>query len=451
MEDAGLLHHHKIYKLYKIRWFVLSTVVMFNLANAMVWITFAPVTNYVSAFFDITETTVNWFSLVFFIAFIPCCFASWWFMETYGLKTAIIIGSLVMFSGAYLRVLGVFLFEKPNIRFIITMIGQVLCATTQPLVLSMPTKVAALWFGDKERTIANTIASMSNPLGVLIANGVAVLLVKESRDVPYLVSIFSVPAYIGLVMAVIGVRSSSPPTPPSVSAEHEPESFFLGLKHVFRNRQFMLLCATIGFGIGLFSTISTILQQMICPQGYSNDIAGICGVMIIVGGFIGSFISGIYIDRTRAYILVAKVMVLLFGLSTVAVMVVSAIPNQTPLLVISFFFFGFFALGVLPVMLELGVECTYPVDEATSSGMQWMMGQIIGVFMMIGGLAFAPPLSLRQKLNSVCDIDHSSKLDPVDLTIPVLVMVSSGTIVVSLFVILFNTTYKRLNAENENA
>lgn len=43
-------------------------------------------------------------------------------------------------------------------------------------------------------------------------------------------------------------------------------------------------------------------------------------------------------------------------------------------LYVIFTLYGFTALGVLPVFLELGVECTYPVDEATSSGIQWMFG-----------------------------------------------------------------------------
>ena len=47
-----------------------------------------------------------------------------------------------------------------NTRFIVVMVGQAIAACTQPLVLSMPTKLAALWFGDHERTVANTIASM---------------------------------------------------------------------------------------------------------------------------------------------------------------------------------------------------------------------------------------------------------------------------------------------------
>lgn len=52
----------------------------------------------------------------------------------------------------------------------------------------------------------------------------------------------------------------------------------------------------------------------------------------------------------------------------------SSIRNQPVLLVLAFALSGFTALGLLPVMLELGVECTYPVDEATSSGMQWALG-----------------------------------------------------------------------------
>jgi FLVCR family MFS transporter 7 len=37
--------------------------------------------------------------------------------------------------------------------------------------------------------------------------------------------------------------------------------------------------------------------------------------------------------------------------------------------------FGFFALAMLPVCLELSVECTYPhMSEATSAGLLWMFG-----------------------------------------------------------------------------
>ena len=31
----------------------------------------------------------------------------------------------------------------------------------------------------------------------------------------------------------------------------------------------------------------------------------------------------------------------------------------------------------MPVCLEVGVECTYPVAEATSAGLQWMAGYVV--------------------------------------------------------------------------
>ena len=53
---------------------------------------------------------------------------------------------------------------------------------------------------------------------------------------------------------------------------------------------------------------------------------------------------------------------------------VSRYENQSILLGFSVSGFGFFALALLPVGLELGVECTYPVAEATSAALLWLFG-----------------------------------------------------------------------------
>jgi len=36
--------------------------------------------------------------------------------------------------------------------------------------------------------------------------------------------------------------------------------------------------------------------------------------------------------------------------------------------------FGFFGFSVFPVAMELSVECSYPVGEATSSGLLFVSG-----------------------------------------------------------------------------
>ena len=53
---------------------------------------------------------------------------------------------------------------------------------------------------------------------------------------------------------------------------------------------------------------------------------------------------------------------------------ISRYENESILIGFSVSGFGFFALALLPVGLELGVECTYPVAEATSAALLWLFG-----------------------------------------------------------------------------
>ena len=63
---------------------------------------------------------------------------------------------------------------------------------------------------------------------------------------------------------------------------------------------------------------------------------------------------------------------------------VSRYPNNEVALAILLCLVGFFGFAINPVCLELGVECTYPVAEATSTGFILVCGsvQYIGCIIM---------------------------------------------------------------------
>ena len=44
---------------------------------------------------------------------------------------------------------------------------------------------------------------------------------------------------------------------------------------------------------------------------------------------------------------------------------------------------GIFALGVYPTALELIVECTYPLDQATSTALIFLSSAIQGLILMV--------------------------------------------------------------------
>lgn len=73
-------------------------------------------------------------------------------------------------------------------RYPIVMTGQTIAAVAQPFLLFVPTKLAAVWFAEDQRAIANAIGSMSNPFGILMSFLISALLVSEPDDIPLMVS-----------------------------------------------------------------------------------------------------------------------------------------------------------------------------------------------------------------------------------------------------------------------
>jgi len=72
-------------QVYKRRWVVLLCFCLCNAANALVWITFSPISDQVEAKFNISSTWVNMLSLVFMIVFVPITFPSAWLLDHLGL------------------------------------------------------------------------------------------------------------------------------------------------------------------------------------------------------------------------------------------------------------------------------------------------------------------------------------------------------------------------------
>lgn len=72
----------------------------------------------------------------------------------------IILGSWLNMLGALTRVCGTLPGQDSTVLFPVVMLGQTIGALAQPLIIFTPTKQAALWFPDNQRTTANVIATM---------------------------------------------------------------------------------------------------------------------------------------------------------------------------------------------------------------------------------------------------------------------------------------------------
>uniref|UniRef100_W5MTM4 Solute carrier family 49 member 3 n=2 Tax=Lepisosteus oculatus TaxID=7918 RepID=W5MTM4_LEPOC len=432
------------YKVYKRRWFLLLVICILNSSNSMLWLSFAPVADQTAQFFHATLDQINWLSLVYMVVAIPVSFGTTWMLDTLGLRMSLILSSWLNMSGSILRlvsILGVTPYTLGNYPML--MGGQSLCALAQPLVIFSPTKMAALWFPEHQRATANMLASMSNPLGILLANIISPLIVKDKNEIPLLLGIYTIPASIVCLLATLGIRESVPPTPPSASAEiSSSEPFFAGINLLLKNKAYMILLLCFGCGIAIFTCFSTLLEQMLCVKGYSNEFAGLCGALFIVFGILGAFVFGMYVDRTKNFIEVTKINMCLSSLACIVFAVVSQMEQQSYAVAAVCSLFGLFGFSVYPIAMELSVESSYPVGEATSAGLIFISGQIQSiVFIIVLQLLTKPLADLPY---SACALGDNSALS---WKVPALVMAALCCVGTCYFVIFFHTEYKRLKAE----
>lgn len=116
----------------------------------------------------------------------------------------------------------------------------------------------------------------------------------------------------------------------------------------------------VAFGIlcGLASTVTSMLPQVVQPYGVSYDDAGYLGAAFIVAGIVGAVVTGLFIDRTKLHKWVLRAYVPIVGFLYLALLFVVKKDNYDAIMAVCAIL-GFFTLSLLPVALELSVECKF--------------------------------------------------------------------------------------------
>ncbi|XP_061541631.1 solute carrier family 49 member A3 isoform X2 [Phycodurus eques] len=409
---------------------------------SQLWLTFAPVADQSAQYLKATLADINWLSLVYMVVSVPLSVVSTWMLDTIGLRITLILGSWLNMFGAVTRIMGGPPGEVFKIDYAVVMLGQTMAAVAQPLVIFTPTKMAALWFPDHQRATANMMASMANPLGILVANVVSPAIARTSNHIPTLMLAYATPACIICFLATVCIRSSAPPTPPSASAEFSTsEPFMQGVKLLLKNRAYLVLLLCFGSGVGVFTCFSTLLDQILCVQGYTNDFAGLCAALFIVFGIVGAALLGRYVDKTKRFTEVIKINMAFSALAGIAFSVVCLMQRQSVAVAAVCSLFGFFGFSIFPVVMEVSVECSYPVGEATSAGLIFISGQILSIVYIVLLQSLATPVA--ESPRSTCG------LAPQSWKVSMMVLAALTTTFTCIFIVVFRTRYRRLEAEED--
>jgi len=368
------------FKVYGYRWIMLLAFMFAVAVNQLLWITFAPITGSAAKYYGVPDLSIGILSMSFMIVYIFVSIPASWAIDTYGIRVAVGIGAALTGIFGLLRGL-----LAPNYNLVL--ISQIGIAIGQPFILNAVTTVAARWFPLQERATASGLGSLAMYLGIVVGLALTPYLTIQS-SIGSMLMIYGIVSVIAAVV-FFAVARERPPTPPCLPGQEERSLVFDGLKQTLRKRSFALLMLIFFVGLGVFNAVTTWIEDIVRPRGFSITQAGIIGGLMVLGGIVGAVVMPSLSDHYRK-----RIPFILLALAG-ATLGLAGITYATSywLLLASAFGLGFFLLSAGPIGFQYGAEVTYPAPEGTSNGLLLLMGQISGIVFIFGMDSFKSPVT----------------------------------------------------------
>lgn len=394
------------FRVYSYRWVVLAVFMFINLTIQMLWISYAPITGPAASYYGVSDLRIGILAMSFMIVFIPLSLPVSWVIDTYGFRLAVSIGAVLMGIFGVLRGLA-------GANYTLVLWSTFGVAAAQPFLLNAWTKVPARWFSIQERATAVGLVTLSSLVGTALGMVLTPIL-TESLAIPSVQLIYGGLAAFSAVLFIFLARET-PPTPPCPSGMETRALMLDGLKHALKVYPFWLYLLVFFIGMGIFNGISTWVETIIRPRGFTPAEAGTLGALLLVGGVLGAVVLPPFSDRQRK-----RQPYLLLGVSlAIPGLIGLTFATTYGLLLVSAFSMGFFLVSLGPIGMQYAAEVTYPTPEGTSNGLIQFFGQASVVFVYLMEAlksrdgAFTPALLLAVGLLVVSALVITQMKEPV--------------------------------------
>jgi MFS family permease len=339
--------------------------------NQLLWITFAPITGDSARYYGVSDLKIGILSMCFMIVYIAVSIPASWAIDKYGIRIGVGIGAI--FTGVFGLIRG---FAGQDYQLLL--IAQVGIAIGQPFILNAITKLAARWFPIEERATAAGLGTLAMYIGILAGMTLTPYLIIGS-GIGGMLYIYGIISILTSVVFIILIKEG-PPTAPCHPDQEERSLVVDGFRQTLRTRDFIWLMIIFFIGLGVFNSVTTWIEDILRPRGFSATQAGFTGGVMILGGIVGALIIPIlsdYYKKRTPFIIIA-----LIG-ATLGLTGITFATSYWQLLA-SGMGLGFFLLSSGPIGFQYGAEITFPASEGTSNGMLLLMGQISGIAFIFG-------------------------------------------------------------------
>jgi MFS family permease len=355
------------YKSYKYRWVVLAVYMYISALTQLYWLNFAAIDTFVEERFNITASSVMWFTLVFPLVQVLLSMPAGMVIDKKGFKYGVGIGALFTGVFAMLRLVN-------TDSFTVLLMSQIGIAIGQPFVLNGVTKLVVTWFPQKEEATAVGLGSLALLVGMMVGLGATPALVNFLSFETMLL-IYGALGVLGILLFFSLVKPQ-PATPPREIEVQQEITGWQGIKHILKMRNFVALGFIALIGIGVFNGLATWLEKILneLHQIPMTD-AGIISAILVLSGIVGCVIIPVVSDkimRRKPFLLLASAV---GAVCIIALMVAKGYAAN----MVNGIFLGFFLISALPIMLTMSAEITGARFAGISVGYLQLLGNAAAV------------------------------------------------------------------------
>ncbi|CAB3399010.1 unnamed protein product [Caenorhabditis bovis] len=376
------------FKVYKERWLVLAVCCFLALSNAMV--NFTQTQNFYRGTqpgnggfgYDVSLITNQIFQFVAVFT----GFGGMYITDNLGIRVACLLGTTLNVVGATLRLVASNpLIESYLVKELILHSGSFICASAQAFFLVLPSKIAECWFPCDQRAIANVLSFVANPAGVALGTIIPSLIFPPNKLISSSWTFFQFTLGMELLalfpfILALFIKHKIPPTPPSLSsaAHQTARGFGASIISCITNVQFVIQMFIFAFAFSLLWSLMIYLESILNIQGY--NLQGYPTAVCAIVGTLSSLLAGHVADKTKRFKEIIRFCTVGFALCIICLRCYLMYPyggvHSTIIVYTLCGLLGAFSIPQFPIGVELGVETTFPVLEATSSGILVISGSL---------------------------------------------------------------------------
>jgi predicted MFS family arabinose efflux permease len=338
------------------RWGAVAAYGSVAAANQLLWLTYAPITTDSARHYGVSEEAIGWLSQVFPLLYVVLALPAGVALDR-RFRPALLTGAWLTALGGVAR-LGADTFAA-------ALVGQLLVAVAQPLVLNAVTKLVVRALPPSSRPRGISLASAGIFAGTALALPLGPALASANDLMPLLVvdAALAIAAAVALTLALRGPQADAGPAVAIVRRE---------LRNIWRDPLVRRVTAVAFLGFGIFVALTTWLQALLEPAGVSDSEAGWLLALMVLAGVAGAATLPPAVARRGAELAFLRVSAIVAG---AACAVLAALPGARWLVIVPI---GVMLLASLPVILEL-TERRAGAAGGSATALVWMAGNAGGI------------------------------------------------------------------------